>query len=115
MFSMIQIGAIVCVLCIALGQILLRSSALALNESGNYFDPKFMILILAAFGLYGVTCLGWLLILQRTELGKIYPFMALTFIAVPLASYMVFGERFTGQYYIGVVLILSGIVFCAKA
>jgi drug/metabolite transporter (DMT)-like permease len=115
MFSMIQIGAIVCVLCVAFGQVLFRASALALNESGSYYDFKVIALLVAAFGLYAATCLGWVLILQKTELGKIYPFMALSFIVVPLASYMVFGERFGGQYYIGVVLILSGVIFCTKA
>ena len=115
MFSMIQIGALVCVLCIALGQVLFRASALALNESGNYYDSKVIVLLVSAFGLYAATCVGWVLILQKTELGKIYPFMALTFVLVPLASYMVFGERFTGQYYIGVFFILSGIFFCVKA
>ena len=115
MFTIIQISAIICVLCVALGQILFRASALAINESGNYFDAKAVVLLISAFVLYTATCLGWVLILQKTELGKIYPFMALTFVVVPLASYMVFDERFTGQYYFGVVLILSGIVFCSKA
>ena len=97
----IQVAAIVCVLCIAAGQVLLRAGALALNETGDYFDSKVLMLLFAAFSLYAGTCLGWVLILQKTELGKIYPYMALTFIAVPLGSYLVFGEQFTWRFYVG--------------
>lgn len=41
--------------------------------------------------------------------------MALAFILVPLGSHFILGERFQPQYFVGVVLIMVGIVFAVKA
>src|SRR5690606_41278160 len=62
--------------------------------------------LLAAMMLYGITSVGWVWVLQRIELGRVYPLMALAFVLVPVASHFVFGERFQTQYFIGVALIM---------
>jgi drug/metabolite transporter (DMT)-like permease len=41
--------------------------------------------------------------------------MALAFILVPIGSHFVFGERFQLQYFVGVALIMIGIVVTVKA
>ena len=41
--------------------------------------------------------------------------MALAFILVPLGSYFIFGEKFQLQYYLGVLIIITGIVITLKA
>jgi len=41
--------------------------------------------------------------------------MALAFVLVPLGSHLVFGEKFQFQYYLGVALIVSGIVVATRA
>ena len=87
MLSMIQVGAILCVLCIVVGQVLMRSSALAINAADTIFDTKVIILLASALTVYCLTAVGWIYILQKVELGKVYPFQALSFMAVPLASY----------------------------
>jgi drug/metabolite transporter (DMT)-like permease len=55
----------------------------------------------------------WLL--QKIELGRIYPVMALAFILVPAGSHLVFGERFQNQYFVGVILIMLGIIVAVRA
>jgi multidrug transporter EmrE-like cation transporter len=41
--------------------------------------------------------------------------MALSFVLVPLASYAFFGEQFSSSYFIGVSLIVAGIIFCVQS
>jgi drug/metabolite transporter (DMT)-like permease len=54
-------------------------------------------------------------LLQRVELGRVYPLMALAFALVPLGSHFVFGERFQSQYFVGVAMIVAGIVVAVRA
>jgi len=72
-------------------------------------------MLAAAFALYGATTLAWVWVLQEIELGRLYPLMALSFVLVPIGSYFVFGERFQPQYFVGIGLIMTGIVIAARA
>lgn len=107
--------AIICVLGIAVGQILFKLGALSLNVKENVFDVKTWAILIAAFLLYGLTSLAWIWVLQKAELGKVYPLMALAFILVPIGSHIFFGERFVMQYFVGVALIMAGIVTAVRA
>jgi drug/metabolite transporter (DMT)-like permease len=108
-------SAILCVVGLAVGQILFKASAAALMESGTFFASKPAAILLAAICLYGVTSVVWVWVLQKVELGRVYPLMALAFVLVPLGSYLVFGERFQPQYFVGVIMIMIGIFIAVKA
>jgi drug/metabolite transporter (DMT)-like permease len=112
---MTYVVALLCVLGIAIGQILFKLSAIALKDSGSFFDFKTGALLLSAFVWYGLTTIAWVWVLQKSDLGKIYPLMALAFLLVPLGSWVFLGERFSPQYFIGVALIVSGIVITVKS
>ncbi len=107
--------AIICVLGIAAGQILFKVSASALHKSGNYFDFNFLSTLFCAFALYGITTIAWVWVLQKIELGKVYPLMALAFVIVPIGSHLFFGEKFQTQYFVGVAVIIAGIIITVKA
>ncbi len=107
--------AFACVLGIATGQILFKLSAVSLHESDSWFDTKTLITLFSAFALYGITTIAWIWVLQKIELGKAYPLMALAFVLVPLGSHFVFGERFQPHYFIGVAIIMLGIMVTVKA
>lgn len=107
--------AFICVLGIAAGQILFKLSATSLQKSGSFFDPTTLLTLFSAFALYGITTIAWVWVLQKIELGKVYPLMALAFILVPIGSHLFFGERFQPQYFLGVAIIITGIVFAVKA
>lgn len=111
----IYAAAILCVVGLAIGQILFKISATALSESGTFFAIKPAAILFAAMCLYGVTSVAWVWVLQKVELGRVYPLMALAFILVPLGSHFVFGERFQSQYFIGVAMIVIGIVVAVKS
>ena len=107
--------ALCCVFGMALGQILFKISAVSWKQCGTLLAVKPSITLLSAMALYGVVSLAWVWILQRAELGKIYPFMALAFVLVPLGSNLIFHEQFEMKYYIGVAFIIIGIVVTASS
>jgi drug/metabolite transporter (DMT)-like permease len=107
--------ALICVLGIAAGQILFKMSATSLKASGSFFDPQTLLTLFSAFALYGITTIGWVWVLQKVELGKVYPLMALAFVIVPLGSHYFFAERFQPQYFVGIVLIMSGIFVATRS
>lgn len=112
---LVQIIAVLCVLGIAIGQILFKLSANSLDQTGSFFAPKTAAILLAALALYGITTIAWVWVLQKVELGRVYPLMALAFVLVPLGSHIILGERFQTQYFAGVALIMIGIVVAVKA
>ena len=111
----IYAAAILCVVGLAVGQILFKVSATALSESGTFFAVKPAAILFAAMCLYCVTSVAWVWILQKVELGRVYPLMALAFVLVPIGSHLVFGERFQPQYFFGVAMIMGGIFIAVKA
>lgn len=107
--------AILCVLGIAAGQILFKMCATSLQRTGSFFAISTATTLFLALALYGVTTIAWIWVLQKIELGRVYPFMALAFVLVPIASHFIFGERFQTQYFLGVALIIAGIVVAVRA
>jgi drug/metabolite transporter (DMT)-like permease len=107
--------ALICVVGIACGQILFKLSAASLKRTGSLFDPSTLLLLASSFALYGVMTIAWIWVLQKAELGKVYPLMALAFVIVPLGSHLMFGERFQPQYFVGVGLIMIGIIVAVRS
>lgn len=112
---LVQVTSVLCVLGVAIGQILFKLSANSLSQTGSFFALKTGAILFSALVLYGASTLGWVWVLQKIELGKVYPLMALAFVLVPLGSHLIFGERFQPQYFLGVILIMVGIVIAIKA
>lgn len=107
----IHLTALLCVLGIAIGQILFKLGAMHWSTPTSLPEPKAMVYLILAFALYGITTIGWVLVLRKADLGRIYPIMALAFVIVPLASRVVFGETYPTTYIIGCTLIIIGIFF----
>ena len=112
---LVQIVAVLCVVGLAIGQILFKLSATSLSENGSFFALKTAATFFFAMTLYAITSIAWVWVLQKVELGRVYPLMALAFILVPLGSHIIFGERFQAQYFVGVALIMVGIVVTVKS
>ena len=107
--------ALACVVGIAIGQLLFKLSANSLQKTGSLFAPETAVTLIVAFVLYGVTTLAWVWVLQKASLGRIYPLMALAFVIVPLASHYLFGEPLERQYWLGILMIVAGIVLVLKS
>jgi drug/metabolite transporter (DMT)-like permease len=111
----IQVVVVFCVIGLAVGQILFKVSSTSLMQTGSFFSIRTAVPLLVAMCIYAITSIVWVWVLQRIDLGRVYPLMALAFILVPIGSYVVFGERFQPQYFVGVALIMLGIVISIKA
>jgi drug/metabolite transporter (DMT)-like permease len=105
---------LLCVFGIVVGQILFKVSASALAEGGTFFSARWLVSLVGAFALYGVTSVGWVWALQKVDLGRIYPLMALAFVLVPIASHFTFGESYPPQYFVGIAMIVVGILVAVK-
>lgn len=112
---MVYLIAILCVVGIAAGQILFKLSAASLQRTGSFLDASTLLTLFSAFALYGLTTIAWVWVLQKIELGQAYPLMALAFVLVPIGSHIFLGERFQSQYFIGITLIVAGIIIAIRS
>jgi drug/metabolite transporter (DMT)-like permease len=105
-------GVVLTPLIISGGQILFRITGMRLHEKGGpgmlrmFLDPYFI----AAMVIYVIGTMVWVNVLRHMPLGRAYPFMALTFVLVPLASWLILGEVLTLRYWIGAALIIAGML-----
>ena len=111
----IYVTALICVFGIACGRILFKICASSLARSGTFFELRTLALLFSALALYGVTTIAWIWVLQKIELNRAYPLMALAFVLVPIGGYLFLGEKITYQYLFGVVLIMCGIVVAVRS
>lgn len=99
---------------VAAGQLLFKRVAQGVSElpaSGPVLrqillDPWFI----AAMGLYVGATLLWILALREMPLSRAYPFTALAFVLVPAGAVFLFGETLGLRYFVGLTLIIVGIV-----
>jgi drug/metabolite transporter (DMT)-like permease len=107
--------ALLCVVGIAAGQIFFKLSARSLQQTNSFLHIETLKLLIPALIIYGITTLAWIWVLQKIELGRAYPLMALAFVLVPIGSYFVLGERFNSQYFFGVLVLIVGIILTVRA
>ena len=101
--------AFACVVGLALGQILFKMAANAL-QGGGIWQPQVLVCLCLAFALYGLTSLAWVWVLRDLALSRVYPLMALAFVMVPLGAWLQFGETLDARYFMGMALIVAGVV-----
>lgn len=96
----------------AVGQILFKLAAGQINfsEKGLIASLVFNTHLLIAVTLYMVATVLWVWILSHMPLKQAYPLNALGFIIIPLASYFAFNEGLNIGYWVGVSLIIVGVL-----
>lgn len=103
----------ICVLVLAVGQLLFKAVSFKLEDLGFsalYTDPHTMVLFGTAAGLYAASTILWIQALRTLSLSVAYPFMALGFVIVPLGAALFFSETLTLKYFIGLALLLTGLL-----
>jgi len=110
-----HLGAILCVALIAAGQVMFKLVASALHSSGRIFDGAVVGWGIAALSIYGVATLLWIVLLQTAPLGRLYPYMALSFVLVALASWFLFHETVSVGHLAGLALIVGGLLVIATS
>jgi drug/metabolite transporter (DMT)-like permease len=97
----------------ALGQLLFKRAGLEVK--GHLLADGLNVLMrspafYAALFLYGLSTLLWIWILSRVSLSQAYPWVAVTITIVPLLGWLVFGERMSAIYWLGIVFVIVGVM-----
>ena len=125
MLTYIQILLLLSFTCLmSLGQILFEKTALSISLSMSSNNSLGLVegLIKAlsvpwlyiALCVYALATVFWLYLLQRIPLSLAYPFSAFAMVIVPIAAVLIFGERLTWSYWVGVLFISIGIFIIAR-
>jgi undecaprenyl phosphate-alpha-L-ara4N flippase subunit ArnE len=105
-------------LLLAAGQILFKRTAARLV--GLPMPEQLLALLVqpsfyTACLLYAAATVLWVWLLTHIPLSAAYPFVALSFVIVPVASWWFFGEPLGRQYWTGIGLIVAGVGVIAVA
>lgn len=96
------------------GQILFKCSAKAIEGKGFFWEGVIGLLtnplFFSALLVYGVATIGWIWVLRTVELNIAYPFVALSFVLVPVASCFLLNEALNSRIWIGGAFLVVGIV-----
>lgn len=102
-------ATLLCVVAIAAGQLLFKRVSIEIEASGGWMHSRVLTLGLLACAVYGAATLMWIQLLRNAPLNQLYPFMALSFVLVPIASAWLFHEPLNLAYAIGTALIVAGV------
>ena len=119
MLSALLIGAVVALT--VYGQLMIKwralvhTSELADLQSRLHYLAAMLgdVGVLSAIAAAFLAALCWMLAMARLELGFAYPFMALTFVLVPIGSTLLFGEPLPKLQMLGLALIVAGVTTSA--
>lgn len=106
----------------ATGQTILKMGA---NKLGSIFISRQDIFpdlirivttpqVLIAFAFYAAGFLTWMKALTRENLSYVYPMVSLSYVLVLFYSYFLFKEPVTLNKFIGIIMIIGGVIFINK-
>ena len=110
----LSFSALLCVVCISIGQLLFKQAASALPSEPQLLDWVLNGWLISSLALYGLTTLGWVWILRHAPLHLAYPFMGLAFLIVPTLAWLFLGEPLHWRTLAGGALILAGVALAAN-
>lgn len=111
-FFYFQIAATI--ILISLGQVAFKYSSILLNRGYEALSINVISIVLLAFLLSGLGSIIWIIVLKNIDLNRAYPFMALSFIFVPILGFILFKEQLSTAYLFGSMLVIGGITIIAK-
>jgi len=69
--------------------------------------------VITGLMLYGISAVAWVYVLSRVELSYAYPFLALSYTGVTGIAVLVLKEPFSRSQWLGVLLVVTGVVVVA--
>lgn len=72
-------------------------------------------LVLLGLCFYAIGALAWIAVLSRLDLSVAYPFLALNFVLVTLVARFFLGESVPPLRWLGILVIIGGILLVAKS
>lgn len=70
--------------------------------------------VLGGFAAYGVSSLFWIVVLSKLNLSLAYPMLALNYVLVPLTARLFLGEQVPGLRWLGMGVIIIGVVIISR-
>jgi len=103
------------------GQLMMKARAIAhavpMGDDGaklQYLIAMFTDLaVLSCFGGAVLASICWMLAIEKLPVGYAYPFMALSFVLVPIGSLVMFGEKIPLMQMLAIGLIVAGVSLSA--
>jgi drug/metabolite transporter (DMT)-like permease len=114
------VAAVLTMILLSFGQVLLKLLAVKVGATGMTFANlrrdalDFVWLGAGVFLVYLAVFGCWLYTLKSLDLHRAFAFAALTFVFVPLLSYLILHEKVTIGTVAGGALIISGILVSAN-
>jgi undecaprenyl phosphate-alpha-L-ara4N flippase subunit ArnE len=105
-------------LLISVGQLLFKQASVAnsglitINRTISFLTNPYLLVALAIY--FGST-LWWIVVLRDTALSRAYGFMALSFVYVPLLSWIFLNESISARMVFGTLLIAVGLTTIATS
>ena len=100
------------VLGVASGQLLFKQAALVGASRDSLVQAWLTNSWLWSAALaYFLSTIVWVWSLRTVPLSVAYPFMAIAFVIVPVASHLLFGEPLRTNHIVGLIAILVGLFF----
>ena len=115
--------AIFSVFLATLGQLLLKNGMEKVGYVGTQrltrpgsllLDVAKTPLVWTGLGLFVISAAVWLIVLSRAPLSFAYPFAGLTYLFITLFSRFALHERVSLWRWIGILLVVSGILLVAR-
>lgn len=96
------------------GQVLFKYVGLIIGSGTQIFSLKVFYFTVLAFAVSGSSSILWIHLLRNIELSRAYPYMAMSFILVPVCGKFFYGEQLSISYFLGTAIIIVGIVVVTK-
>jgi drug/metabolite transporter (DMT)-like permease len=80
-----------------------------------YIKSIFSPFVFSGLVCYAFSMIAWLWVLSRYELSYARPFVALGYIIVTLYSFFFLGENVSWERWLGIGLIIVGVILVAKS
>ncbi len=100
----------------ATGQLVLKNGMNLAKSSAQTHGRSLVLVaatspwILGGLVIFGVSAVAWLVTLSRVPLSVAYPFNALGYVAILVASTVILHERTNVWTWVGTVLVVSGLI-----
>jgi undecaprenyl phosphate-alpha-L-ara4N flippase subunit ArnE len=94
---------------IAVGQILFKMTAVA-NAGQGLIGLVSNVTFWIAMVMYGAATVAWIATIESVPISRAYLFVALTYIYVPILSSIFLKEQVTIRAFVGITIVIVGIV-----
>jgi multidrug transporter EmrE-like cation transporter len=116
LMNLLSLGIFVTTL--AIGQVMFKRVGLAIRGRPLLDSVLYLLgsrTLYIVLSIYAVSTFLWIWILSRIPLSQAYPWVAIGMAIVPLLGWYVFGERVEPLFWLGISLILAGVIITQYA